>query len=35
MLKIYIQAESLKADDAEILRTDDVQAGRPGPAWTS
>lgn len=26
---------ALEADDAEILRREDVQAGRRGPAWTS
>jgi hypothetical protein len=26
---------ALEADDAEILRTEDVQAGRCGPTWTS
>jgi hypothetical protein len=25
---------ALEADDAEILRTEDVQAGWSGPAWT-
>jgi len=26
---------ALESGDAEILRTEDVQAGRRGPAWTS
>ena len=26
---------ALEADDARILRAEDVQAGRRGPAWTS